>query len=270
MPRAVYNERYFNETWFNAPPNPDVPLSMSGAITPTGANLKQTSKNLLAGAITPTGAFTKIAKLIPSGVITPAGAVTRNIWKSFAGAITPAGAVLKKTTLSVFTGAITPIGTGLANKVSGVIYYVTCTGALAATGALTSLRTSIVACAGAIAPTGALVKQTIKYLSGAVTSSGWLQAKPLASVVNYVICTGVITMSGALSRVPTFVKVLTGAMTPAGALLKQTHKYLSGAITPTGALSGPISQYLRPPFRAVIAIARLVAGLATRRTKVDL
>lgn len=172
--------------------------TVSGGITPTGALVNKTTK-VLAGAITPAGALVKTATKALTGSITPSGALatTKLVLKSLTGSITPTGALVKQAT-KILVGGITPSG-ALVKQASKVF-------------------------AGSLTPAGALVKQAGKVLTGAITPTGALVKRTTK------VLAGGITPSGALAAARTFLKTLTGSITPGAGALVTT--FISG--TPAG------------------------------------
>jgi hypothetical protein len=113
--------------------------TVSGAITPTGALLKATTKKT-AGSTAPFGALRKRATRALAGSITLAGALAsaRAYLKALAGSLAPAGALitqrvkflsgtvgasgaLAKTTLKTLAGALTPVGSVARAAVDAII-----------------------------------------------------------------------------------------------------------------------------------------------------
>lgn len=104
------------------------------------------------------------------------------------------------------------------------------TGTLTTAGALT--KQTATAKTGALSSVvGVLAKQTQRALTGAVSSAGALASSLLFNVV----LTGTLTTAGALSRQTQ--KVLAATLSTAGALLKQAQRFIAGALSTAGALS---------------------------------
>lgn len=113
--------------------------TVSGTLTPTGTQIKTTSKKP-AGSITPTGTLRKATARSLAGGITPSGTLVsaRAYLKALAGSITPAGALITqrvkflsgtvgasgtvvKSTSKILAGALTPVGTLVRNAVDAII-----------------------------------------------------------------------------------------------------------------------------------------------------
>lgn len=82
--------------------------NVSGAITPTGALVRQAAK-ASAGSVTPTGALTRQAGKALGGTVTPSGSLTKLTARAFAGTLSAAGTLVKQTSKRLL-GALTPTG----------------------------------------------------------------------------------------------------------------------------------------------------------------
>lgn len=240
-------------------------ITPAGAITPTGALVKLTSKPF-AGAFTPTGLLAKLAGKVLTGSVTPTGALTnlRLVLVALAGAITPSGSLVKgvnkvlsggftpagtlrKQVTKVFAGGVSPVG-GLRKLVSKGLG-----GGVTPSGVLSTVKVVLRSFAGAIAPTGILVKQARKALSGGFTPTGVVRKqvnKALGGVITPVgalrkavtkLLTGGITPAGVLSTAKVILRSFAGAITPTGALRKQPQKGLTGSIAPAGSIRRNVS-----------------------------
>lgn len=223
-------------------------VSISGAVSPTGALIKQPAK-LLTGANTPTGALAKQPAKLLTGAATPAGALIKRAGKLFTGATSPSGALVKQPAkvlsgavssagalarrpAKVLTGATTPAG-ALVKQASKLL-----TGALSSSGAVSVIRTYSQALSGALSPSGALVKRANKLISGATTPAGALVKR-----ANKVL-SGALTSSGAVSSLRAYIRDFSGALTSSGALSKRPAKLASGAVAPGGTLTKQASKLI--------------------------
>lgn len=200
------------------------PLTVGGAITPTGSLVRVTNKPI-AGSLTPAGSLVRQTNKALAGGVTPAGSLSRVTAKPLAGSVTPAGAMAK-----------------VANKVPS--------GAMTPSGELDF--SGVVALAGQITPIGTLVKLVNKLLAGGLTPSGALTKVANVSYVGGVTPSGdpdlavakalggTITPSGALTKAPA--KAFAGALAPSGTIAWQVNKALGGSLTPSGALAKAVSK----------------------------
>lgn len=131
------------------------PISLSGAVTPAGALVRQTGKPL-AGSTTPTGTALRQTLKTLAGSTVPAGALTRTVVKALAGAVTPSGTLVRQP------------GKAL-------------TGTVAPTGAVTRLVGKTLS--GGISPSGALAKLLGRLLGGSITPAGALATSVVQPVV---------------------------------------------------------------------------------------
>lgn len=215
--------------------------TMSGALTPAGANVKtagkvftgsttpagvlvKTMSKILAGTVSPTGALETFQAFFVTlvGSISPVGALSNAATKVFAGAVTPSGIVLRMPS-KLFAGEITPAGTLL--KTTGLAL----SGMVAPVGSLNKTISKFFA--GAITPAGEAVKTVGKVFSGGITPTGALDT--LRSL--FINLAGAIEPVGTLRKTTT--KMLGGTIEPSGAMLKTMAKILAGSITPTGVLT---------------------------------
>lgn len=159
-----------------------------------------------------------------SGALTPAAALIRQTATAKAGSLTPSGAASRQAG-KLLSGALTPAAT-LIRQVRTLL-----SGALTPSGALAAARTVLASMSGSLTPAGALIKRT------ALSASGMLAAASALTRQAAHILAGVLTPSGALASVRTFLQTVSGALTPSGAMTRRTGKLLSGALTGAGALT---------------------------------
>lgn len=186
----------------------------------TGTNYNQN----VSGAITPTGALLKSTTKKPAGSITPTGSIAKQVTRALTGAITPVGTVIKQAR-KILAGAVDSSGALAAQK----LVYKVLTGTVDASGSLLRATTKIVS--GSLTPSATLLKHLARALSGTVGSSGALTAQRLI----FIALSGTVGSSGALVKQAS--KILTGAVSSAGSLVKRIARSLGGSITPTGGLS---------------------------------
>lgn len=198
--------------------------------TLTGELIRKTKK-LLEGTLTSSGFSDHILVIIQiaiGGAITSAGALTLKTAHLLEGATSSSGALVRKTS-TLMEGAITTI-TG--NLDIGLAFFRTFTGAI---GTLTGqlIRKTQTTPSGATAPTGSLIKRIATLAEGTITPTGFSD-----HVITFFArtFTGAVTLAGALIRQPQTTQ--TGQTTPAGAYGPSAiTKLLEGATTPSGALA---------------------------------
>jgi hypothetical protein len=188
------------------------PQSVAGAVTPSGALIRQTAKR-------------------PAGTLTPAGALLRRPGKQTSGAVTPAGAALKQTG-KLLAGGLTPAGAvaSIRMRVLAVA------GSLVPGGAL--LRQASTHPAGTVGPFGAVAKTTARLLAGTLVPAGVV----VASLARVLALAGALAPAGALLR--STAKTVGGAIVPAGALRKLLDRALARAMPLAGAVLKRVSHLL--------------------------
>lgn len=241
--------------------------SCGGSITPAGALLKQTQRQLtggitpagtllrklarsVAGTIGPSGNLTKRLGRTVSGTVTPAGILVRSTHKAVAGTAPSSGALTKQTQRKV-TGGITPSGILVASHV--VLKSVA--GSITPAGAV--IRQTQKRVAGAVAPAGQVIKQTARKVAGSITPAG--------AVVRQVARTlaGAISPSGTLAALKIAIRVVAGAITPAGTLTKRTNKTPSGTVPSSGTITKQAARQLAGSITPTGTLATLKATLRT-------
>jgi hypothetical protein len=115
-------------------------------------------------------------------------------------------------------------------------FYITPSGAMAATGALN--RQPQRKWAGSCASAGAVIKQMAFAKTGAMASAGTLIRSLARSLA------GAMAASGALSLVKTKLISLAGSMASTGALIRQQIKSLAGSMASAGALTRNLARSL--------------------------
>ncbi len=225
------------------------PRAFAGAITVlTGDLIRKTGKPLTGAIATITGALTqRTAKLLEGTIATAAGDLILKTSKllegtltssgfsnhiiplfqiAIAGAITSAGAITLKTA-TLLEGVVSS-SAELRRKTAALYEGTIASGDL--TGALTNIRKILVTFTGAITTlTGELLRQTQHTPSGAITSSATLTQR-IAKLLE-----GNITPTGFSNHIlPLFKIAIGGALTLAGALLRQTQHTETASITPAG------------------------------------
>lgn len=234
-------------------------LTVSGALTPSGALSKLVSK-FYEGTVTSAGALLKQVNKALAGTVTTAGTLTKEIVKLFDGTVGSSGLLSKQLnraftgsvsslvgTLTIqvnkiFAGALTPAG-DLLKQVNKFF-----TGGLTPTGALTQLKSILLAVSGSITPSGALLRVVTKLLDGTATTAGTLShlvsraftgtvtsAGALSKHVSHFL-TGALTPTGVLTAIKTATLSVAGTVTSAGTLARSVSHFLAGALTPTGVL----------------------------------
>lgn len=186
----------------------------------TGTTYNQT----VSGAITPTGALLKTTTKKPAGSITPTGSVTKRLTKALAGAITPTGALVKRA-LKILSGSVGSSGALTAQK----LIYKALDGTVGVSGAL--LRASTKVLTGSLTPSASLTKLLTRALAGTVDSSSEITAQRLI----FIVLSGTVGISGALAK--QIGRTLAGAVSSVGTVAKRLARALAGSITPTGGLS---------------------------------
>jgi len=175
--------------------------SVAGLLTPSGATVKETLKEL-------------------AGSLASSGTLIKDIFKSSAGALAPTGALVKET-LKSFAGSLSP--SGVLSAI--VIFTQSITGVLTPTGAL--IKRTLKSLTGLITPTGDITKQTQKNLSGLITPAG---ATIKETTKNF---SGSITPTGVLTTAVIFTQTVLGALTPTGTL---GSVFMAGGGGPVGAI----------------------------------
>ena len=249
--------------------------SVSGAITPSGAIVKQAAR-ALTGAFTPSGAALKSTSKAFAGAFTPTGAMAKRPAKAFTGAVTPS-ATLARQTAKVFAGAVASSGTLVrqtARALTGTVAPTSSTtkqttrslaGGLTPSGALASIRTILLSLAGALTPSGALARQSARSLAGALTPTGVaikLTARGLA---------GGVTPAGTLSTIRAVLLSLAGALMPSGSLVRQTNKIAAGQVTPSGITTKQTARNLAgavSPTGALAALRTVLVALTGALTPI--
>ena len=116
----------------------------------TGTAYSQT----VSGAITPTGALLKATTKKTSGAITPTGVVRKAIARALAGALTPTGAFASaRAYLKALAGSLAPAGTLITQRVKFL------SGTLGVSGVIVKATTKTLA--GAIAPVGTVARAAV-------------------------------------------------------------------------------------------------------------
>jgi len=240
--------------------------SVSGGITPAGALTKQTQVPLT-GAITPAGALVKNIQRAFTAALSFAGDLTglKLVFKDVSGAITPSGELVKNVQ-RVFTAALSFAGT-LVNQTqraftaalsfAGALIRQTqkiLTGTLSFAGNLTGLKLIPISVSGAITPAGTLVKETARAFTAALSFAGTLVKEPqraFAAALSFAgtlvkqtqkILSAALSFVGDLSSVFTpgggnqYFQSISGAIAPAGELVKQTQRSLAASLSPLGEL----------------------------------
>ncbi len=225
------------------------PRAFAGAITVlTGDLIRKTGKPLTGAIATITGALTqRTAKLLEGTIATAAGDLILKTSKLLegtltssgfsnhiiplfqilvAGAITSAGAITLKTA-TLLEGVVSS-SAELRRKTAALYEGTIASGDL--TGALTNIKKILVTFTGAITTlTGELLRQTQHTPSGAITSSATLTQR-IAKLLE-----GNITPTGFSNHIlPLFKIAIGGALTFAGALIRQTQHTETASITPAG------------------------------------
>ena len=218
----------------------------TGSVTTVGSLVKQAGKVLL-GSLTTSGilATTKAALLSISGSLTPSGILIRQTGKIVLGSLAASGSLIKQTgkavlgsltatgslvrqTVKSFVGSVATVGSLATHKTVGTILQVV-GGVLTTAGTLT--RQTSKTFAGSLAPVGILVKRTAKAFIGSITAAGSLATqKSIFRVID-----GALTMSGILVK-QTSIQT-TGIITMAGSITKRIGKSFTGAITAIGTLA---------------------------------
>ena len=204
--------------------------SVAGVMASAGALVKIPTK-MFAGALTSSSTLTRNIYKNCAGTLTSASTLTRNIWKYVAGAVTPTGAIAHS---KIFVKAIAGVLTSSATLGKTLVAYIqACAGAVTPTGALTKYTKLYNACAGTLTSAGAVTKQTFLNCAGVV----WTLAGTVSRNI-YKEVAGILTPTGALSKVALFFKECAGTITPTGAITKFIYKYVAaGIITPTGTIT---------------------------------
>ena len=201
-------------------------VSAAGTLTSAGALVKIPTK-MLSGVLSFSGAFRKFVMKMPSGVLASAGSLTKNISKILVGAMTLAG------TLSPIKYILKSVGGVLSFtgecKAALIIILISCMGTLTMAGNL-SKRTYLYL-SGALTSTGIAVKEIFKLCAGSI----WYLAGAVKKNTSK-LPAGTIIPAGELTVIRFFWKLLEGAITPAGLLLKKTGKVLAGALSSAGIL----------------------------------
>jgi hypothetical protein len=198
--------------------------SVSGAISPSGALLKQ-DKKPISGAISPSGSLSKQGGKLLSGALSPSGLLVsvKTVLKSIGGALSFSGSLSKKT-LHGIGGSIAPLGS-LVKKASRAF-----TGAITPSGSLVITKVILKALTGALSFSGSLVKSARKGLTGSIGPSGSLVKKTFRSLV------GALAPSGSLSSSKTIQKILGGVLSFSGSLTKSTFKLVQGQLSFSGTI----------------------------------
>ena len=184
---------------------------LEGTIATAAGDLIRKTSTLLEGTLTSSGFSNHIIPLfqiLVTGAITSAGAITLKTATLLEGIVSSSGALRRKIS-TLFEGTI-----ALADL----------------TGALTNVKKILIAIGGAITTlTGELLRQTQHTPSGALTSSATLTQR-IAKLLE-----GNITPTGFSSHIiPLFKIAIGGALTLAGALIRQTQHTETASITPAG------------------------------------
>ncbi|HXV42413.1 MAG TPA: LamG-like jellyroll fold domain-containing protein [Anaerolineae bacterium] len=217
-------------------------LEVSGAVTPTGALIKQVNTaytgqvgptgepdqsvlTAFSGAVTPTGALAvaRTAVLSLAGAVTATGALIIQAGKLLSGTVTPTGAIVKQVQ-TAYTGQAGPTG----EPDLGV--QTTFAGSVTSSGALTVIRAVLISLSGAVTPDGTLVKQVNTAYTGQTTPTG----EPDQSVQTSLA--GSVTPTATLVAIKIILLTVSGSVTPTGSLVNQVGKFLGGAIVGAGAL----------------------------------
>lgn len=205
-------------------------LSVSGAVTPTGALVRSTGK-AVTGGLTPAGALRRQGQKLWVGGLTPAGVLLRQAQKPLTGTLTPTSA-LARAIAKTWTGALTPAG-ALAKQAQKPL-----AGALTPAGTLATVRSYVRTFTGSLAPNGALARATSRTMAGSLTPTGAVRKSTSKTVV------GALTPSGVVSVLRAYTRTFTGALTPSGVLRRQAQKVLTGSVTPSGTLRRLVQKVL--------------------------
>lgn len=223
------------ENWlFIIPSGSSYDMTLTGAITPAGAIIKQDQKTL-AAQVTPAGNLARQLSRVLSGSLTPSGVVTfiKVVLRSFSGSVPLAGGFIKQGARTL-AGTTTTAGTlgKQAQKIFG--------GALTPSGVLTSIKAVLRSFAGAVAPSGVLTRnlQLLRNLSGILTPSGTLEKQGRK------VLSGALTPSGVLTSIKAILRAFSGTVAPEGELNKQASRTLSGSLAPAAGLSKEITKVL--------------------------
>ena len=123
-------------------------------------------------------------------------------------------------------------------------------GTLSSAGSPTLLRARAIALTGVAGPTGSLVRGIRKNLSGTLAPSGFVACTRLA----FVTLAGALAPIGVLINQAIYRKVMSGAITAAGAIAKTVAKAFGGAIASSGVL-----RLLRTAWRGARRLRAVVA-----------
>ncbi len=218
--------------------------AFAGVLTFTGILARKTSMPLI-GALSFVGALSSRARLVLSGTASWAGALSTKIVATvgLAGVLSFGGALARRT-MAPLVGVLSFGGT-LARRTFKPL-----AGGLSFAGALVAqLGVTQLALSGVMSWAGALGRTARKTLAGGWTGAGTLGRRTGQALAGTVTPSGsmavVVSMdvegdwngTGALSTRIVQVAVLTGSITPSGALTRMARLQLTGALAPAGALT---------------------------------
>lgn len=233
---------------------------VSGALTSAGELATELSHGLkeaiLGGVLAPAGELTKRAGKILAGEITPSGTVINQARKILAGAVQPAGALINQAR-KVLAGEITPSGIVAASKAA----LMSLAGGITPAGEL--IRKTSKSLAGSLSPDGALTRATSKILSGFITPTGEIVRRTLKSLAGSLTSAGDLLASLVLPGV--YYQAISGAIAPAGDLVKRTYTNLAGAIAPAGTVVRRISKQLTGKIKPIGDLYRFLTRLMIPR-----
>jgi len=184
---------------------------LEGTITTTAGDLIRKTSKLLEGTLTSSGFSNHIIplfKIAISGAITSAGALVLKTAKLLEGTAS-SSAELRRETAALFEGTI-----ALSDL----------------TGALTTIKKILITLTGAISTlTGETIRKILHTPSGDLTPAGTL-IKATTQLLD-----GTLTLSGFSNHIiPLFKIAIGGALTLAGALIRQTQTTKTASTTPAG------------------------------------
>lgn len=201
----------------------------SGALSPSGAagRVKQAARGA-GGSLSPAGVAGRIKSAVRSltGALSPAATVTlaKTVPKSLAGALSPTGATTRvKFIAKALAGSLSPAAT------------------------ITTIRLRFKALAGALTfntPSGTSFEWndgTAEWNDGTATWNSTALSRNYSFLVQYVRG-GAITPAGVGTRLKFIGRSFTGALTPAGTLVRSTSKTLSAALALAGVAARTISK----------------------------
>ena len=248
----------------------EYPQSVAGALTLAGIVAKRGGKPI-AGTLTTAGTVAlQIGKSL-AGALSSAGIVVKSVTVSVSGTLTSAGAVAKQTILSALTGTLTSAGTLAARgqkALGGTLTSagevakqaaINLAGTLSTDGAVTAVKTALMALAGTLSMAGTVALQAGKGLAGTLTTAGALTKQIILSAL-----TGTLSSSGALNAAKIALISLAGTLTSAGTLTLRTGKALTGALSSAGIITRTINKSLAGILTSAGAVgkglAQAVAG----------